>query len=233
MSINTTPFLHLPQWTAEEKPSFLAEINQGYASIDAGVRANQVAAEAAQTTAEAAKNQADEAVEQGHANAAGLVSLQQSINQLQELFTQSNQLREVTFTFTKNTAVTPDITLVQSRLVYNNFTGNFRLEFKMGPGTYPTEPFDLGYLHGLPASLTFKNLSILASVISADTSEPGFYYGFPWVVEPDGKVWAAMSNYKVTDANGRLIWIEGSLPVQTLTQGGRASMVSNCLYIRE
>lgn len=231
MSINTTPFLHLPQWTAEEKPSFLAEINQGYASIDAGVRANQVAAEAAQTAAEAAKNQADEAVEQGHVNAAGLVSLQQSINQLQATFTQANQLREVTFTFTKNANVTPDITLVQSRLVYNNFTASFRLEFKMGPGTYPTQAFDLGYLQGLPASLTFKNLSILASVISADASEPGFYYGFPWIIEPDGKVWTSMNNYKVTDQNGRFIWIEGSLPVQTLTESGRDGMVDNCLYI--
>lgn len=233
MSINTTPFLHLPQWTADEKPSFLAEINQGYASIDAGVRANQVAAEAAQTAAEVAKNQADEAVEQGHTNAAGLVTLQQSINQLRALFTQSNQLIEVNFTFTKNTNVTPDISLVQSRLVYNNFTANIRLEFKMGPGTYPTAAFDLGYLQGLPAGLTFKNLSILSSVISADNSEPGFYYGFPWIVEPDGKVWASMNNYTVTDANGRLVWIEGSLPVQSLTESRRNSMVDNCLYIQQ
>lgn len=233
MSINTTPFLHLPQWTAEEKPSFLAEINQGYASIDAGVRANQVAAEAAQTAAEAAKNQADEAVEQGHTNAAGLVSLQQSLSQLQALFTHSNQLTETTFTFTKNTAVTPDITLVQSRLVYNSFTGNFRLQFKMGAGAYPDQPFDLGYLQGLPASLTFKSLSILASVISADPSEPGFYYGSPWVIDPDGKVWAAMSMYKVTDPAGRFVWLEGTLPVQTLTESSRNSMVDNCLYIRQ
>lgn len=34
MSINTTPNLELPQWTSNEKPSFLTEINGAWSSID-------------------------------------------------------------------------------------------------------------------------------------------------------------------------------------------------------
>lgn len=36
MAINTTPNLHLPQWTPNEKPSYLVDFNQAFAAIDTG-----------------------------------------------------------------------------------------------------------------------------------------------------------------------------------------------------
>lgn len=167
MSINTTPFLHLPQWTAEEKPSFLAEINQGYASIDAGVRANQVAAEAAQTAAEAAKNQADEAVEQGHTNAAGLVTLQQGLSQLETDFTASKYL----YTTELSCPSPPNgVAWRDGNTTYNKYTGAIFLAFTLSAGTYAASQgqVQIATVAGFP--YTFKEIIGVTSLGPLETS---------------------------------------------------------------
>lgn len=232
MSINTTPFLHLPQWTAEEKPSFLAEINQGYASIDAGVRANQVAAEAAQTAAEAAKNQADEAVEQGHTNAAGLVTLQQQLNNLAADLASANVIKTVHLNFTKSPELSQNITLIEGFLNYNNFCGSLRASFNIAPASFTGDRIKLGILTGFPTEVLFKNLAFMLNVVVNNDAETDFSYVTAGNIDSDGTVWLNISNYHITPSEGRVVWTEKTFPVQTIS-GARKSIVDNCLYIRQ
>ena len=69
MSIQTTPFLHLPQWTAEEQPSFLGEINPAWAAIDTGYGDIKTSTDTAITMASAAVNTANMSKTQSEANA--------------------------------------------------------------------------------------------------------------------------------------------------------------------
>lgn len=232
MSINTTPFLHLPQWTAEEKPSFLAEINQGYASIDAGVRANQVAAEAAQTVAEAAKNQADEAVEQGHANAAGLVTLQQQLNKLSSDLAGAGTIKTVVLNFVKNQELTQSVTLINAFLNYNQFCGTLQASLNIEPGSFSGDRIKLGILTGFPTGVSFKNLSFLLNVAVNNASETDFSYLASGNIDSDGTVWLNIVNYNITSTEGRVVWTDKSFPVQMISNA-RSAMVDNCLYIQQ
>lgn len=232
MSINTTPFLHLPQWNAEEKPSFLAEINQGYASIDAGVRANQVAVEAAQTAAEAAKNQADEAVEQGHTNAAGLVSLQQQLNNLAAVVASASAIKTVKLNFVKNQELTQNVTLIDAFLNYNNTCGSLRASFKIGPASFTGDRIKIGVLTGFPTGVMFKNLAFMINIAVNNNAEQDFSYLTSGNIDSDGTVWLNITNYNVTPTEGRVVWTEKTFPVQTIT-AARSVMVDNCLYIQQ
>lgn len=58
MAINTTPNLHLPQWTPNEKPAYLTDFNQAFASIDTGFAGVQQGSAGAVQTATNAYNQA-------------------------------------------------------------------------------------------------------------------------------------------------------------------------------
>lgn len=232
MSINTTPFLHLPQWTAEEKPSFLAEINQGYSSIDAGVRANQVAAEAAQTAAEVAKNQAAEAVEQGHANAAELVELRQTIMQLKNNFGSASLLNSVSLTFEKNPDLTPIVTLKEGVFIYNRFCANLKFVFKLNSGTYPSPSIILGKITSIPANLSFRGFNFSLNMAPTNGSSTKYAYLPSGAVNADGTVTLAIDGLVVNEDAVRTVWMQQSFPVQTVT-GNQRSLLDNCLYIKE
>ena len=63
MAINTTPNLHLPQWTPNEKPAYLTDFNQAFASIDTGFAGVQQGSAGAVQTATNAYNQATQALQ--------------------------------------------------------------------------------------------------------------------------------------------------------------------------
>lgn len=58
MAINTTPNLHLPQWTPNEKPSYLVDFNQAFAAIDTGFSGVKEGSDEAVQIATNAYNQA-------------------------------------------------------------------------------------------------------------------------------------------------------------------------------
>lgn len=115
MSINTTPTLKLPQWTAEEHPSFLAEINPAWMTIDsafADLKAKQEGQEAditeATTTANAAQTASNE-------NAQAIVSTNNRITAL------NKEVVQVILPLTINSAYSTMITAAALTLTYNNF----------------------------------------------------------------------------------------------------------------
>lgn len=224
MSINTTPFLHLPQWTAEEKPSFLAEINQGYASIDAGVRANQVAAEAAQTAAEAAKNQADEAVEQGHTNAAGLVTLQQSLAKLEADFTATKTLQTAELSCPSPPA---KVTWRRGSTTYNKYAGAIFIGFTLDAGTYESamgEVF-IATVEGFP--YTFSEIIAMTSLGPVETT--GKITGnFTGVLHGDGR-FAIRSGHALTFTTYEVLQWAVTVPIVSAPSG--RNQPSQCIFL--
>lgn len=63
MAINTTPNLHLPQWTPNEKPSYLVDFNQAFAAIDTGFSEVKEGSDGAVQIATNAYNQAASALQ--------------------------------------------------------------------------------------------------------------------------------------------------------------------------
>ena len=224
MSINTTPFLHLPQWTAEEKPSFLAEINQGYASIDVGVRANQVAAEAAQTAAEAAKNQADEAVEQGHTNAAGLVTLQQSLAKLEADFTATKTLK----TAELSCPSPPEkVTWRTGSTTYNKYAGAIFIGFTLAAGTYESAlgEVPIATVAGFP--YTFSKIIAMTSLGPVETT--GKITGnFTGILYGDGR-FAIRSGHALTFTTHEVLQWAVTVPIFSAPPG--RNQPSQCIFL--
>lgn len=67
MAINTTPNLHLPQWTPNEKPSYLVDFNAAFKNIDDGFAGITTEADSANQTALGAMAEASSAMSQAQA----------------------------------------------------------------------------------------------------------------------------------------------------------------------
>lgn len=131
MSIRTTPFLHLPQWTAEEQPSFLGEINPAWASIDQGYGDIKTDSATAITTANAAVNTANAAEQQSQANAGAITQLQKRLTLLENSFNNAQTLVSDT------PVISNPINGVNAegiQFYHNGFAawGHFRIGFNVG-----------------------------------------------------------------------------------------------------
>lgn len=80
MAINTTPNLHLPQWTPNEKPSYLVDFNQAFAAIDTGFAGVKEGSDGAVQIATNAYNQATGALQTANQAQGGLNSLKEGLN---------------------------------------------------------------------------------------------------------------------------------------------------------
>ena len=161
MSINTTPFLHLPQWTAEEHPSFLSEINQGYASIDAGYGDIKTLAQTGVTGAAEAVATANEAKQQSQANAGAITTIQQSITQLETSIADSHYSRQITLT----SEPIDGVTVNKQIITYNQYFANIFFEIKFNSDmTVPsTETVLLNNVSGMPG--TVRRLTGISNII--------------------------------------------------------------------
>ena len=148
MSINTTPNLHLPQWTADEQPSFLAEINGAWSSIDAGYGQNKTDAATAITASGNAVSIAEAAKQQSQANAGIITQLQQQLTQLEADFINQSYL------ITDNPTITnihSGVHVSTEQFFHNGYvaTGHFLLSFDNGTYNF-TNDTPLFKLSNLP-----------------------------------------------------------------------------------
>lgn len=128
MSINTTPFLHLPQWTAEEHPSFLSEMNQAYAAIDTGYGDVKTLAQTGVNESAEAVDTANGAKQQSQANAGAITTLQQSLTQLEADYVNSHSAKHVTLQCTPVDGI--PVTINWGRVTYNDYFAHFEFSFR-------------------------------------------------------------------------------------------------------
>lgn len=121
MSIQTTPFLHLPQWTAEEQPSFLGEINPAWAAIDSGYGDIKTKTETSLTNANNAVNIANASKAQSQANAGQITLLQQNLQQLMADFNSAATLHADSPTVRVSDEYTGMFDRIDCHIVYNKY----------------------------------------------------------------------------------------------------------------
>lgn len=76
---NSTPNYGLPQWVADDKPTYLVDQNGAYLTIDTNMKAIDGKAQDASTTATSAKTVADAAQETANNNSAAIVTITNSL----------------------------------------------------------------------------------------------------------------------------------------------------------
>lgn len=144
MSVNTTPFLHLPQWEANEQPSYLGEINPAFSAIDSGYGDIKTLAQTGVSSSQEAVTTANAAKAQSQANAGAITTLQQEHTALAADFVNSHHTQQVALQCTPVDGV--PITIVWGRVTYNAYCAHFEFLFRFttninktdNPGaTYP------------------------------------------------------------------------------------------------
>lgn len=149
MAINTTPNLHLPQWTPNEKPSYLVDFNAAFKNIDDGFAGITTEADSANQTALGAMAEASSAMSQAQA-------AMQTANQAQ------TALNNHVASLTPSLIVTPtnptSSTITYSVLtVYNSACANIDLTLTFTAETpISTSPFSIGTVT-FPANIDFGN----------------------------------------------------------------------------
>ena len=76
---NSTPNYGLPQWVADDKPTYLVDQNGAYLTIDTNMKAIDGKAQDASTTATSAKTVADAAQQTANNNSAAIVTITNSL----------------------------------------------------------------------------------------------------------------------------------------------------------
>ena len=103
---NETPNFDLPQFTADDKPDWLVDINAAFLAIDTGMEATQSEAESASSTAQLAQETAENAAEtagQASSDVAGLTT---------DLETLQGTVNTVTALIGNGTPTTTDKTII-------------------------------------------------------------------------------------------------------------------------
>lgn len=158
MAINTTPNLHLPQWTPNEKPAYLTDFNQAFASIDAGFAGATGDSTAALQTATSALATANSALET--ANRA-----QYSYNALNEDLAPSTIALTISPTDRAIDAV--------GTINYNAATANLYVAITIGPGEYQAN--ELLAVITLPANLDFQDSRVRIMTNRNDSGWSAFF----------------------------------------------------------
>lgn len=140
MAINTTPNLHLPQWTPNEKPSYLVDFNQAFASIDTGFAGVKEGSDGAAQTATAALAQAASALQTAN-------NAQTAYNQLNEDLTPSTIALTISPTDKASAAV--------GTINYNAAIANLYVAITIAPGDHPAN--ELYAVITVPANLEFQD----------------------------------------------------------------------------
>lgn len=143
MAINTTPNLHLPQWTPNEKPSYLVDFNQAFAAIDTGFAGIKEGSDGAVQTATAALAQAASAL--------------QTANQAQAYY---NQLSEDLAPSTIALTISPTNKALDAvgTINYNAASATLYVAISIGPGEYQAN--ELFAVITLPANLEFQDARV-------------------------------------------------------------------------
>ena len=132
MSVNTTPFLHLPQWDANEQPSYLGEINPAFAAIDSGYGDIKTLAQTGVSGSQEAITTANDAKAQSQANAGAITTLQQEHAALEADFVNSHYSRQLNL---ECTVEAENVTVKNAVITYNDYFAHIRFELTFSQDT--------------------------------------------------------------------------------------------------
>lgn len=235
MSIQTTPFLHLPQWTAEEQPSFLGEINPAWAAIDTGYGDIKTSTDTAITTANAAVNTANMSKTQSEANAGQITQLQQKIQNLENGIAQSQVLQY----HSVDTVISEDyanmIKKITGGAVYNRYCCIITVEIQLNNNLVFTLPKGKHALATLALPFTYSTLNLNTDISTINT---GIRFGetetaaviYCQITEGKLMAYFAESYTTLTTTNPANINIRASFPIFSTTDN-KNTVPENCLFL--
>lgn len=235
MSIQTTPFLHLPQWSAEEQPSFLGEINPAWAAIDTGYGDIKASAGTAIATANAAVSTANASKQQSEANAGQVTQLQQRIQNLENDIAQSQVLHY----HNVESAISEDYANIISNIVcgvvYNRYCGIITIRMDVNGSLNLSLPKGKHTLATLALPFTYStlnlntDLSTINTMIKFDETQTATNI---YCQITNGKLMMYFVESYTTLATTSMmsINVRASFPIFT-ANGNRNTVPDNCLFL--
>lgn len=151
MAINTTPNLHLPQWTPDEKPSYLVDFNGAFKSIDDGFAGITTEVDNANQTASDAMAEASSATSEAQAAL-------QTANQAQYYY---DTLDRALTPVSQNIDITPtsSATMSAGTITFNAACANIYIAIILAAGSHgPDEQYAV---MTLPSNITFQSTRVL------------------------------------------------------------------------
>lgn len=236
MSIQTTPFLHLPQWTAEEQPSFLGEINPAWEAIDSGYGDIKTRTDTAITSANAAANTANSSMQQSQANAGQITQLQQRLQNLENRIGLSNVLQYKNIETTISSDYAGMIEGITCSVVYNDYTSIITLELRLKENlsfTLPNGKYTLATLNNFPFTYSTLNLTTDLSTIntSLTLNETQTATGVYCQISGGKLLMYISSGFStVTTTTQTNINVRESFPI-FVGNAGRGAIPENCLLL--
>lgn len=232
MSINTTPNLHLPQWTADEQPSFLAEINGAWSSIDTGYGQNKTDAATAITTSNNAVSIAEGAKQQSQANAGIITQLQQQFAALQTAFNDAGKIVVDTPVITSNI---DGIEIRQYYANHNRFIAQIGFYINFGKAkTYSSfQNIPICTISGLPYTWSTINATIgetIGPVPNITTGSLQFYNAPACTIKSDGGVYVNLGEVVTTSNTTIALDVTFAIPIYQAT-GSREAIPENCAVL--
>ena len=165
MSVNTTPFLHLPQWEANEQPSYLGEINPAFAAIDVGYGDIKTLAQTGVSGSQDAITASNAAKAQSQANAGAITTLQQELTQLKADFVNGHYVRQITLT----SDPVENVSARRQIITYNDYMAHiyFEILFTSDSPISTTDVTLLNNVGGMPGSV--RKLNGITNIQIPDT----------------------------------------------------------------
>lgn len=130
-TINTTPNLHLPQWTSDEKPMWLTDMNQAFSSIDMGygLHTGDITDLKAQIANEIVDRQ--QLAQRVSNNEVAIVNLNNAMDQTQNDLVNMLEVKSKNLTLTFGGDDSEKVTVNSATMVYNAFMARFRIALRL------------------------------------------------------------------------------------------------------
>lgn len=232
MSVNTTPFLHLPQWDANEQPSYLGEINPAFAAIDSGYGDIKTLAQTGVSGSQEAVTTANAAKAQSQANAAAITTLQQSLTQLEADFINASYLKNKTFTPIN---VIDTITFTVATVIYNKYNAFFKIDLKCTNwavflAAHTSASVALGKLPDIP--FVFRRIDLSGGFsfpLNVSDSFGNWTDKLSAWISADGTVVLGSAS-NTSGSSSTTLSLVASLPIFMSSSARNAVNLDNCLY---
>lgn len=236
MSIQTTPFLHLPQWTAEEQPSFLGEINPAWAAIDRGYGDIKASADTAITTANAAVSTANSSQVQSEANAGQITQLQQRLQNLENSIAEASMLQGSEIEATVTDDFKSIFGSVVGTIIYNKYCCFITMQLQCKSNVNMTFPNNKHQVATFSLPFAYYGLN-LTSDVSTTYSNIKFDSGntnsnMRFLIDSNGINMYLSSGFTTIETGpwGH-INIRAAFPIFTTDTVARNNLPENCLFI--
>ena len=224
---NSTPNLHLPQYAANDKPSYLTDFNNAMLAIDQGYAGIKSTAESAGTEAGTASTSVQAMQSQLSSLQNSLSAIQAELNSLSSSFSDKSNLVRMPINLSSPTGITPSGCYV----VKNGYTASLELNFNIVSGTVLTpvsNSVEIGTFEDAPFSFQFINFMSPLSVPVSVFNDTQNYRNIETIINGANNKLYLVVGSPLTVSNNFTLIIRGTFPIKENV--ARESMVSNVLY---